>query len=164
MCLTSIATKRTFLSKTKSELKYLNSTHYIGWKVVAITKKGVIRSAHNNANKPFVKGQSTDEQDYRPEYNHDIDNAIRAQSGVYYLKGFHSLISLDDAINYAESYFDSVRVNNTSIRIIRVYIPINSVVVYGYQDSKNIIVSKKMTIPSQIPYSPITGLQIKKRI
>jgi hypothetical protein len=139
MCLSTIMNKQSFLKSAKDKIKYLNKTHYIGYKAVKRTRRNYLWAS-------IVPGEKFEVG--VPIVNNYFGYIV-ANSGDFYDRGFHTLCDLQDAIKYCLLHFP---LESDKI-IVKTYIPISSVTTYGKQDGCYVYVSNSITIPSQFPFS-----------
>lgn len=159
MCLYHVYTKKKFYKLTKDKRQYLNRNTYIGYRLVRIDEidnTNEIFATHFKHRRPFIVNKVLKESSYRPYFG--VKEIKEEDGNIKYPVGFHTLVTLKEALQYARSHFDSSMYR----RIIQVYIPISKTVAYGIQDDCYTYVSTEMLIPNQFPISMKTGKQLKR--
>jgi len=157
MCLNQVYKKREFLKNWKFEKHPKMPGIKVGYKIMIPVNGGYISSQvtiRQNAKCPV--GKWVHEKEVRSpwwEYNKTMECC---ETNETYRIGFHILLSLGDAMRYAQMY----NLFRKNVKIVKVYF--KDTCACGVQSNFPVVISKEMWIPRQLPYE-VSGEKCKKK-
>lgn len=154
MCLDIVLKRKEFLSKTKIKKHQRNSELKVGWKAVII-RNGKITPPHFSNKKSFSIGEWLNEKDFRRDTYID-ESRIGFFFNTYPI-GFHILATFRDG----EYYSMASHLRHSKIKLIKVYY--KRAVAYGKQEGCYTVITKKIYIPRQTPFTYL-GNKCKKQL